>query len=77
MIVFDGVGALCSRWVRFLLRFDRQERFRFAAMQGAYTSFTFTDPWDEQDYADCRLGDEVDFIAAGEMQGSTILTVTH
>lgn len=35
VIVFDGVCALCSRWVGFLLRFDRQGRYRFAAMQGA------------------------------------------
>ena len=36
VIVFDGVCALCSRWVRFLLRFDRRARYRFAAMQGAH-----------------------------------------
>ena len=36
VIVFDGVCALCSRWVRFLLRFDRAGRYRFAAMQGAH-----------------------------------------
>ena len=36
VIVFDGVCALCSRWVRFLLRFDRVGRYRFAAMQGAH-----------------------------------------
>ena len=36
VIVFDGVCALCSRWVRFLLRFDRHGRYRFAAMQGAH-----------------------------------------
>lgn len=36
VIVFDGVCALCSRWVRFLLRVDRQERYRFAAMQGTH-----------------------------------------
>jgi len=35
VIVFDGACALCSRWVRFLLRFDRAGRYRFAAMQGA------------------------------------------
>ncbi len=35
VIVFDGVCTLCSRWVRFLLRFDRRGRYRFAAMQGA------------------------------------------
>jgi len=31
--VFDGVCALCSGWVRFLLRHDRRGVFRFAAMQ--------------------------------------------
>ncbi|WP_313217127.1 thiol-disulfide oxidoreductase DCC family protein [Stenotrophomonas sp.] len=36
VIVFDGVCALCSRWVRFLLRVDRQERYCFAAMQGTH-----------------------------------------
>jgi predicted DCC family thiol-disulfide oxidoreductase YuxK len=36
VIVFDGVCALCSRWVRFLLRFDQRGRYRFAAMQGAH-----------------------------------------
>lgn len=36
VIVFDGVCALCSRWVRFLLRFDRQQRYCFAAMQGTH-----------------------------------------
>ncbi|NYZ62357.1 thiol-disulfide oxidoreductase DCC family protein [Luteimonas deserti] len=33
IIVFDGVCALCSGWVRFLLRRDRHGVFRFAAMQ--------------------------------------------
>jgi predicted DCC family thiol-disulfide oxidoreductase YuxK len=33
IIVFDGVCALCNGWVRFLLRHDRRERYRFAAMQ--------------------------------------------
>lgn len=35
VIVFDGVCVLCSRWVDFVLRHDRQGRFRLAAMQGA------------------------------------------
>jgi predicted DCC family thiol-disulfide oxidoreductase YuxK len=34
VIVFDGVCVLCNGWVRFLLRRDRAERYRFAAMQG-------------------------------------------
>lgn len=33
IVVFDGVCALCSGWVRFLLRHDRRGVFRFAAMQ--------------------------------------------
>jgi predicted DCC family thiol-disulfide oxidoreductase YuxK len=35
IIVFDGDCALCSAWVRFLLRHDRDARYRFAAMQTA------------------------------------------
>ena len=73
--------ALRRRWVIRLELLDEGEMAAleefFAAMQGGYASFTFTDPWDEQDYAGCRLGDEAAFVAAGEMQGSTILTVTQ
>jgi predicted DCC family thiol-disulfide oxidoreductase YuxK len=35
IIVFDGVCVLCNGWVRFLLRYDRKGRYRFAAMQSA------------------------------------------
>ncbi|WP_369944668.1 thiol-disulfide oxidoreductase DCC family protein [Xanthomonas medicagonis] len=35
IVVFDGVCLLCSRWVRFLLRFDRRGRYRFASVQSA------------------------------------------
>ena len=35
VVVFDGVCALCSGWLRFLLRHDRRTGFRFAAMQDA------------------------------------------
>ncbi len=34
VIVFDGICALCNGWVRFLLRHDHKQRYRFAAMQG-------------------------------------------
>ena len=33
IIVFDGVCVLCSRWTRFVLRFDHAHHFRLAAMQ--------------------------------------------
>lgn len=35
IIVFDGTCVLCSRWTRFVLRFDRQAHFHLAAMQTA------------------------------------------
>jgi predicted DCC family thiol-disulfide oxidoreductase YuxK len=33
VVVFDGLCALCSGWVDFLLRHDHRRQFRFAAMQ--------------------------------------------
>jgi len=33
VIVFDGVCLLCSRWVRFLLKYDPAAHYHFAAMQ--------------------------------------------
>lgn len=33
VIVFDGVCVLCNGWVSFLLKRDRAQRYRFAAMQ--------------------------------------------
>ncbi len=35
ILVFDGVCVLCSHWVGFVLRHDRQGRYQFAAMQTA------------------------------------------
>lgn len=50
----------------------------FAGMQGAYSSFTFTDPWDGHAYDNCRLeSDEAAFVSTGEMRGSTTVTVTQ
>ena len=33
VVVFDGECAFCNRWIDFLLRFDRRDRFRFTARQ--------------------------------------------
>lgn len=38
VIVFDGVCLLCNRWVDFILRHDRANGFRLAAMQGHHGS---------------------------------------
>ncbi len=32
-IIFDGVCVLCNGWVKFVLRFDRQENFSFVIAQ--------------------------------------------
>lgn len=34
IILFDGVCNLCNRSVQFIIKRDRQKRFRFAALQG-------------------------------------------
>lgn len=33
LILFDGVCVFCSRWVRFVLKRDREKRFRFLSIQ--------------------------------------------
>ena len=33
LILFDGVCVFCSRWVRLVLRLDRERRFRFLPIQ--------------------------------------------
>jgi len=33
VVLFDGDCGLCDRWVQFVLRADRQARFRFAPLQ--------------------------------------------
>ena len=33
IVVFDGVCALCSGWIKFLLRFDRHHKFQFVIAQ--------------------------------------------
>jgi predicted DCC family thiol-disulfide oxidoreductase YuxK len=36
IVLYDGVCALCNGSVRFLLPRDRQDRFRFAPLQGTF-----------------------------------------
>ena len=77
----DAAGAKL-RWV---IRLDLLDEGELASVeefvaeqQGGYAAFTFTDPWDGTEYANCRLeGDEALLVSAGEMQGSTMLTVTQ
>lgn len=48
------------------------------ANQGAFATFSFTDPWDGTVYPNCGLAsDEMDLTTAGEMTGSTRVVVVE
>jgi predicted DCC family thiol-disulfide oxidoreductase YuxK len=36
ILLYDGVCGLCNRFVRFVLRHDRKDHFRFAALQSNF-----------------------------------------
>jgi predicted DCC family thiol-disulfide oxidoreductase YuxK len=36
IILYDGVCGLCNRFVQFVLKRDRRDHFRFAALQSAF-----------------------------------------
>jgi phage-related protein len=50
----------------------------FLASQGAFGSFSFTDPWDGKVHDNCSVaGDGLALVTAAEMHGSTRLTVVR
>src|SRR6185436_19539888 len=50
----------------------------FAADQGAFARFAFTDPWDGVIYQSCSLAaDELDATSFGEMNGALSLSVVE
>ncbi len=50
----------------------------FLASQGAFDSFSFTDPSDGTVYDNCSVGaDNLTLLTTGEMRGSTKLTVVR
>lgn len=79
---YRDAGAVRRQWTIQLELLDEGEVAAieefFAAVQGTYSTFTFTDPWDGHDYENCRIAtDSADFLATAEMQGSTTITVTQ
>ena len=77
----DCAGPL-HRWEIRLSELDEAETAALetflAANQGAFATFSFTDPWDGKVYPDCSLAsDEMQLTSAGEMLGSTRLTVVE
>jgi hypothetical protein len=50
----------------------------FAADQGVFARFAFTDPWDGEVYMSCSLGaDEFDATSLAEMNHMTSLTIVE
>jgi len=50
----------------------------FVANQGAFGSFSFTDPWDGKVYDNCSMAaDGLALVTAAEMRGSARLTVVR
>jgi hypothetical protein len=77
----DSAGPL-HRWEIRLSELDEGEMAALEAFlianQGSFATFSFTDPWDGTVYPNCSLAsDELDLTAAGEMLGSTNLTVVE
>jgi hypothetical protein len=79
---YRACAGVLHRWEIKLKALDEGEMAAieefFADAQGRFASFEFTDPWDGKVYANCSLeADEVTLASAGEMQGSTAVTVVE
>ena len=77
----DSAGARL-RWDVQLGELDENELAAveefFLASQGAFGSFSFTDPWDGQVYDNCSVAaDDLAFLTVAEMRGSAKLTVVR
>jgi hypothetical protein len=77
---YRGSAGPLHRWEIRLNQLDEGEMAAietfFAMNQGAFASFSFTDPWDGTVYANCSLeDDELDLTTVAEMSGDTLLTV--
>lgn len=75
----DSAGLL-HRWEIRLSQLEEGEMAAletfFAANQGAFARFAFTDPWDGKVYPNCSLRDDtIDLRAIAETEGDTVLTV--
>ena len=75
----NSAGPL-RRWVIRLDKLDENEMAAiegfFAANQGAFGSFHFTDPWDGVEHDDCSVESDVMIMhSISEMRGATSLVV--
>src|SRR5690242_11841821 len=77
----DSAGPL-HQWEIRLSQLDESEMEAleafFAANEGAFSNFSFTDPWDGTVYANCSLStDRFNLRSVAEMSGSASLTVVE
>ena len=55
LIVFDGICVLCSGFARFVVRFDRDQHFRFATAQSPLGETVFREHGLRTDFYDTNL----------------------
>jgi phage-related protein len=77
---FRTAAAALRRWEIRLDFLDESEIAEieqfFLENQGAFGSFSFTDPWDGTEYPNCSLeSGELHLLALAEMRGRTALVV--
>ena len=75
----DSAGGL-RQWVIQLSALDEGEMAAIEnfilAIQGRFSSFSFTDPWDGTQYPTCRLASDTAALTSIEaMKGGTTLTI--
>ena|SRR5438067_1346425 len=75
----DSAGPL-HRWEIRLDQLDEREIAEieqfFAANQGAFGDFEFTDPWDGQVHRNCSVAtDDLELTALAEMSGAATLAI--
>ena len=79
---YRDAGSPLHQWDIQLSQLDEGEMAAleefFAANQGAFDNFEFTDPWDGSVYTNCSLlTDTLVLTAVGEMRGSAAVTVVE
>jgi hypothetical protein len=75
----DRAGTL-RRWTIRLSELDEGEMAAleqfFSANQGRFERFTFTDPWDNQQYPNCSLAaDAMEFASVAELRGTNTVNI--
>lgn len=75
----DSKSALHT-WIVRLDALDESEmdtlRQFFINQQGMFASFSFTDPWDNTEYSNCSIGQDVlDLQFYGDMRGKMSLVI--